>query len=226
MYCIFSIDMYWQLVMQSMMIYDASYYALMYHFLLLLHQLTPGRSPVKLPSQRQRKAARWDKMRQDETRWDKMTTLDCRLQSPPRSPASLSVLTFEHFGHCFLMFFAMSCPGSPNLPLFRQLKMHSNVQGAFEQTCCSFFLLYHPIFCSLASNFAMLLSKSKAEPAWQFRFEGSVKLPWVSVTSCLECLFHPFSSFFILLHPFSSFFILFLLLCVLQIWNEFFRWGA
>ena len=69
MYCIFSIDMYWQLVMQSMMIYDASYYALMYHFLLLLHQLTPGRSPVKLPSQRQRKAARWDKMRQDETRW-------------------------------------------------------------------------------------------------------------------------------------------------------------
>ncbi|CAL1149949.1 unnamed protein product [Cladocopium goreaui] len=26
------------------------------------------RSPVKLPSQRQRKAARWDKMRQDETR--------------------------------------------------------------------------------------------------------------------------------------------------------------
>ena len=139
---------------------------------------------------------RWDKMRQDGTRWDKTTTLDCRLQSPARSPASLSVLTFEHFGHCFLMLFAMSCSGRPNLPLFRQLKMHSNVQGAFEQTYCSFFLLYHPILCSLASNFAVLLSKSKAEPAWQFRFEGSVKLPWVSVTSCLECLFHPFSSFF------------------------------
>lgn len=119
---------------------------------------------------------------QDETRWDKMTNsiVDSRVH-PGVQPLFRSWL----LNMLCRALAARICLFSGNW------RCTPTCKEPLNKCIAAFF--YCIILCSLASNFAMLLSKSKAEPAWQFRFEGSVKLPWVSVTSCLECLFHPFS---------------------------------